>query len=68
MTYIIYRMTEGVGIDELQVRTRKALANHGSGVMTEIDPVATMQAGDIGELTAVAGQVHDLQATAVEAT
>ncbi|WP_116600177.1 hypothetical protein [Primorskyibacter marinus] len=61
-------MTDVAGIGELQTRTCKALANHGSGVMTEFGPVATMQAGDIGALTAVAGQVRDLQAKAVEAT
>lgn len=127
MTYTINRKISGAGIDDIDARTREALANHGFGVLTEIDvkatmkkkldvempayrilgacnpkmahqaigiepqvgamlpcnvilrevadgvevsaidPVASMQAIDNAELTAVAGQVRDLLAKAVEA-
>ncbi len=127
MTYSINRMISGAGIDDVESRTREALANHGFGVLTEIDvqatmkkkldvempayrilgacnpkmahqaigieprvgamlpcnvilreveggvevsaidPVASMQAIENAELTAVAGQVRDLLAKAVEA-
>jgi uncharacterized protein (DUF302 family) len=127
MTYTINRMISDAGIDEVDARTRKALADHGFGVLTEIDvkatmkkkldvempayrilgacnpgmahqaigieprvgamlpcnvilrevedgvevsaidPVASMQAIENAELTAVAGKVRDLLAKAVEA-
>ncbi|MBC7284355.1 DUF302 domain-containing protein [Hoeflea sp.] len=127
MTYTINRMISGAGIDDIDTRTRAALANHGFGVLTEIDvkatmkkkldvempgyrilgacnpkmahqaigieprvgamlpcnvilreveggvevsaidPVASMQAIENTDLTAVAGQVRDLLAKAVEA-
>lgn len=127
MTYTINRMISGAGIDDVDARTRTALADHGFGVLTEIDvkatmkkkldvemsayrilgacnpkmahqaigieprvgamlpcnvilreveggvevsaidPVASMQAVENGELTAVAGRVRDLLAKAVEA-
>jgi len=127
MTYTINRMITGAGIDDIETRTREALANQGFGVLTEIDvkatmkkkldiempgyrilgacnpkmahqaigieprvgamlpcnvilreveggvevsaidPVASMQAIDNADLTAVAGQVRDLMAKAVEA-
>ena len=127
MTYTIDRKISAAGIDDIDARTRKALAEHGFGVLTEIDvkatmkkkldvempayrilgacnpkmahqaigieprvgamlpcnvilreiedgvevsaidPVASMQAIDNAELTAVAAQVRDLLAKAVEA-
>ena len=127
MTYTIDRTISGGGIDEVDAKTRKALADHGFGVLTEIDvratmkkkldvemsayrilgacnpkmayqaigieprvgamlpcnvilrevedgveisaidPVASMQAIENAELTAVAGQVRDLLRKAVEA-
>jgi uncharacterized protein (DUF302 family) len=127
MTYTINRMIADAGIDDVDSRTREALANHGFGVLTEIDvkatmkkkldvempayrilgacnpkmahqaigieprvgamlpcnviireveggvevsaidPVASMQAIENAELTAVAGQVRDLLAKAVDA-
>jgi len=127
MAYTINRMISGASIDEIDSRARKALADHGFGVLTEIDvgatmknkldvemppyrilgacnpkmayqaigleprvgamlpcnvilrevesgvevsavdPVASMQAIENRELTAVAGQVRDLLARAVEA-
>ena len=127
MTYTINRKISAASIDDIDARTREALANHGFGVLTEIDvkatmkkkldvempayrilgacnpkmahqaigieprvgamlpcnvilrevadgvevsaidPVASMQAIDNAELKAVAGQVRDLLAKAVEA-
>lgn len=127
MNYTINRTMTGAGIDDIDARMREALANHGFGVLTEIDvkatmknkldvempayrilgacnpkmahqaigieprvgamlpcnvilrevaggveisaidPVASMQAIDNAELTAVAGKVRDLLAKAVEA-
>lgn len=127
MTYTINRMIPDAGIDDVDARARKALADHGFGVLTEIDvkatmkkkldvdmpayrilgacnptmahqaigieprvgamlpcnvilreveggvevsaidPVASMQAIENAELTAVAGEVRDLLAKAVEA-
>ncbi|MFP7571667.1 DUF302 domain-containing protein [Marivita sp. S2033] len=127
MTYTINRMISSADIDDVDVRARKALADHGFGVLTEIDvtatmkkkldvempayrilgacnpemahqaieieprvgamlpcnvilrqvdggvevsavdPVASMQAIENAELTAVAGEVRDLLAKAVEA-
>jgi uncharacterized protein (DUF302 family) len=127
MTYTINRTISEAGIDDVDARARKALADHGFGVLTEIDvkttmkkkldvdmpayrilgacnprmahqaigieprvgamlpcnvilreveggvevsaidPVASMQAIENGELTSVAGQVRDLLARAIEA-
>ncbi|WP_296428202.1 DUF302 domain-containing protein [Yoonia sp.] len=127
MTYTINRMISDAGIDDVDARARKALADHGFGVLTEIDvkmtmkrkldvempdyrilgacnpkmayqaigieprvgamlpcnvvlreveggvevsaidPVASMQAIENAQLTAVAGDVRDLLAKAVEA-
>ena len=126
MTYTINRMISDAGIDDVDVRARKALEDYGFGVLTEIDvkatmkkkldvempayrilgacnpkmahhaieieprvgamlpcnvilrevedgvevsaidPVASMQAIENSELTAVAGQVRDLLAKAVD--
>jgi uncharacterized protein (DUF302 family) len=126
MHYTINRFFEGVSFEEIDARTRTALADHGFGVLTEIDvqatmkkkldvemsayrilgacnpkmafqaigieprvgamlpcnvilrevdsgvevsaidPVASMQAIENAELTAVAGEVRDLLAKAVE--
>lgn len=127
MTYTINRMIPDAGFDDVDARARKALADQGFGVLTEIDvkatvkkkldvempgyrilgacnptmahqaigieprvgamlpcnvilreveggvevsaidPVASMQAIESAELTAVAGDVRDLLAKAVEA-
>ena len=127
MNYTINRTFEGVSFEDIDARTRAALADNGFGVLTEIDvqatmkkkldvemqpylilgacnpkmayhaigieprvgamlpcnvilrevdggvevsavdPVASMQAIDNAELTAVAGQVRDLLAEAVAA-
>ena len=127
MTYTINRLIPDAGIDDVDARVRKALADQGFGVLTEIDvtatmkkkldvempgyrilgacnpgmayraigieprvgamlpcnvilreveggvevsaidPVASMQAIENAELTAVAGEVRDLLAKAVEA-
>ena len=43
MTYTIDRKITGVSIDDAEARTRKALADHGFGVLTEIDVQKTMK-------------------------
>ncbi len=69
MAYTVNRLIEGAGFDDVDARTRAALAASGFGVLREIkggveisaiDPVASMQAIDNAELTAVAGQVRDM--------
>lgn len=43
MNYTINRMISEAGIADVEARTRKALADHGFGVLTEIDFQATMK-------------------------
>jgi len=43
MTYTIDRLIAGADIDTVDARTRKALGDHGFGVLTEIDVTATMK-------------------------
>ncbi|KUO62918.1 MAG: hypothetical protein APF80_14100 [Alphaproteobacteria bacterium BRH_c36] len=43
MTFTINRQISGADIDSVESRTREALANHGFGVLTEIDVKATMK-------------------------
>ena len=43
MAYTIDRIITGASFDEVDERTRKALADKGFGVLTEIDVAATMK-------------------------
>lgn len=43
MTYTINRMFPDAGIDDVDARARKALTDHGFGILTEVDVKATMK-------------------------
>ena len=43
MTYTINRMFPDAGIDDVDARARKALTDHGFGILTEIDVQATLK-------------------------
>ena len=57
MTYTINRVISGAGIDDIDSRARKALADHGFGVRTEID-VKAIKKNLVVEMPAVAGMVR----------
>src|SRR5690606_12088295 len=43
MSYTLDRLITDASFDEIDARTRKALGDHGFGVLTEIDVQATMK-------------------------
>ena len=43
MSYTLDRLIENADFEDVDARTRAALSNHGSGVLTEIDVKATMK-------------------------
>ena len=67
MTYTINRVISGAGIDDIDSRARKALADHGFGVRTESD-VKAIKKKLVVEMPAVAGKVRHFLARTVEAT
>lgn len=51
MTYTINRTLKGVSFEDIDARTRAALADNGFGVLTEIDVQATMKKKLDAEMT-----------------